>query len=229
MQYWEGVTSLGLERNVMACGEKLNQFFITSIADNRDQLATDHQDSFVTQESKILAITATKTMTNIPFFLGLNDDKKRAIQSVANTERNHAQPLSSLWPALSTLAAEMSEWLKITLDNMNPITDFGLYCYVDNRQQWQLSTDHHFMTAGQKTLFIHRALLAEHHYFFHCDLTAVKSLLEREVDLDRNLSRLRHHNPHNVKQIREIIQSLFSVGDLTDITPIIEAVYRAEP
>ena len=229
MQYWEGVTSLGLERNVMACGEKLNQFFITTIADNRHQLATDHQDSFVTQESKILAITATQTMTNIPFFLGLNDDKKRAIQSVANTEHNHAQLLSSLWPALSTLAAEMSEWLKITLDNMNPITDFGLYCYVDNRQQWQLSTDHHFMTAGQKTLFIHRALLAEDHYFFHCDLTAIKSLLEREVDLDRNLSRLRHHNPHNVKQIRKIIQSLFAVGDLTDITQIIEAVYSAEP
>jgi hypothetical protein len=229
MQYWQGVTSLGLERNVMACGEKLNQFFITTIANNRDQLTTDQQDSFVTQESKILAITATQTMTNIPFFLGLNDDKKRAIQSVANTQHNQALPLSSLWPALSKFAAEMSEWLKVSLDNMEPITDFGLYCYVDNRQQWQLTTDHHFISIGQKTLFIHRALLADNHHFFHCDLTAIKSLLEREVDLDRNLSRLRHHNPHNVKQIKEIIQSLFAVGDLTDITPIIEAAYRAEP
>lgn len=230
MQYWEGVTSLGLERNVMTCGKKLNQFFVTTIADNRDQLATDRQDRFVIQESKILGITATQTMTNIPFFLGLNDDKKRAIQSVASTEHNQAQGLPSLWPALSGLAAEMSEWLKVTLDNMYPITDFGLYCYLDNTQQWQLTTDHHFVTAKQKALFVHRALLAEHYHFFHCDLTAIKSsLLEREADLDRNLSRLRHHNPHNVKQIKEVIQSLFAVGDLSDITPIIEAAYSAKP
>ena len=226
VQYWNGTTSLGLERNMMACGDKLNQFFADIIEDNREQLASDHQDQFVSQESKILGLAFANVMTNIPFFLGINDDKKRAIQSVANTEHNQAAHLSSLWPHLSELAADMSEWLKVTIDNKQPITDFGIYCYRDKSQQWHINTDHHFKTTQHKALFINRALLAEHQQFFHCDLTAIKSpIIEREADLGQYLSRLRSHSPHNVKQIKDITRSLFALGDLTDITTIITAIY----
>ena len=80
VQYWEGVTSLGLERNILACGEKLNQFFAKTIAENSSQLALDNRDRFVIQESKLLGGQLTHVMPNLPFYLGLDKEKKRIMQ-----------------------------------------------------------------------------------------------------------------------------------------------------
>lgn len=228
MQYWEGVTSLGLERNVMACGEKLNQFFAATIEENKAQLALDNRDRFVIQESKLLSSRLTHAMPNLPFFLGIDKEKKRCIQAIANTEVNQAAAYTELWQALNALAMDMSELLHVTLDNFTPVTDFGIYCYRDNAAQWHIQTDHDLLSPEQKSVLINRALLQKEYRFFHCDLTATKNVsIEQEPDLEQQLSRLRRHNPHHIRRIRSMMKSLFAVGDLTDITPIIEAVYQA--
>lgn len=113
MQYWEGVTSLDLERNVMACGEKLNQFFASTIEENKTQLALDSRDRFVIQESKLLSSCLTHVMPNLSFFLGIDKEKKRCLQAITNTEVNQAAAYTELWQALNALAIDMSERLHV--------------------------------------------------------------------------------------------------------------------
>ena len=229
VQYWEGVTSLGLERNILACGEKLNQFFAKTIAKNSSQLALDNRDRFVIQESKLLGSQLTHAMPNLPFYLGLDKEKKRIMQAIANTDANQADVFADLWRTLSTLAADMSELIRVSLDNFTPVTDFGLYCYQDKSAQWHVKTDLDLLSPEKKSVFINRALLQKEYRFFHCDLIAVKNVsIEQEPDLEQQLSRLRRHSPHHIRRIKDVLHSLFAVGDLTDITPIIEAVYKAK-
>ena len=226
MQYWEGTPSLCLERNVLACGEKLNKFFIQAIEENKDQLALDSRDRFVIQDSKILGSQLTHLMPNLPFYLGRDNDNKRIIQAIANTQANQAIHDMSLWQTIGELASNMAEWVRVTLDDFTPITDFGIYCYQDKNQQWLLQTERDFVSKEQKPVFINPTLLADKYRFFHCDLTAIKNTsIEQEPNLEQQLSHLRRHSPHQIRRIREVLQSLFAVGDLTDITPIIEAVY----
>ncbi|MFT7234578.1 MAG: hypothetical protein ACI9QV_000140 [Methylophagaceae bacterium] len=226
-QYWEGITTLGLERNVMACGKKLNRFFADIIEENRNQLALDNHDQFVIQESKLLGNQLTHAMPNLPFFLGLNTDKNRVIQAIAQTDANQADASVDLWQALSALATDMSELVRITLDNFTAIPNFGIYCYRNKASQWQIKTDLNLLSPEQKSAFINRALLQTEYRFFHCDLTGIKNIsIGREPDLEQQLSGLRRHSPHHVRRIKELVKSLFAVGDLTDITPLIETVYQ---
>lgn len=222
MQYWEGNTSLGLERNVMACGEKQNQFFAEVIEDNKDQLAIEHHDSFETQASKVFGDQLAKVLPNIPFYLALDKDKQRIIQAVASTEANQAAHVTPLWSRLNDYAAEMLDLVRVSVDDPSTSTGFGVYCYIDNAEQWHIEMDFQFSTAEQKQRFIHRALAAKQAHFYHCDLTALKqhSLL-KEADLDQQLGRLRRHSPHHTKQIREATQTILAVGDLTDISAVI--------
>lgn len=227
VDYWEGITSLGLERNIIACGQKQNQFFNKIIAENANQLALDSQDRLIIQEAKLFGSQLTHAMTNLPFFLGINKDRNRVMQAMANTAANQARASTELWQTLSTLATEMSELVRVTLDNFTPITDFGIYCYRDKLAQWQVQTDLNFLSPEQKSVFINRALLEHEYRFFHCDLTGVKHIsIEQEPDLDHQLSDLRLHSPHHIRRIKQLMQNLFAIGDLTDITQIIEAVYQ---
>jgi hypothetical protein len=116
----------------------------------------------------------------------------------------------------------------MSLDNFTPVTDFGIYCYRDNATQWHIQIDHNLLSPEQKSVLINRALMQKEYRFFYCDLTATKNVsIEQEQDLEQQLSRLRRHNPHHLHLIRSMMKSLFAVCDLTDITPIIEAVYQA--
>ena len=165
VQYWEGVTSLGLKRNILACGEKLNQFFAKTIAENSTQLALDNRDRFVIQESKLLGSQLTHAMPNLPFYLGLDKEKKRIMQAIANTDANQADVFADLWRTLSTLAADMSELIRVSLDNFTPVTDFGLYCYQDKSAQWHVKTDLDLLSPEKKSVFINRALLQKEYLF----------------------------------------------------------------
>jgi len=82
-------------------------------------------------------------------------------------------------------------------------------------------------TTTQKSLFINKAMRYEDYHFYNCVLTPIKSsLIEQEDDLNRALLALRSHSPHKVKQIRDTLHGLYAVGELIDITDIIEVGYE---
>ena len=163
----------------------------------------------------------------IPFYLGMDSNKKRILQAVASSHNNHAKELSNLWQAMQSLITPISELIKSASHKPDTSLSFGLYCYREQSGNWQLMTEHNFSTPAKKSLFINRALTHEKYYFFHCTLTSVKSALrEQQGDLNQRLSQLRSHSPHKIKQIKDVLYSLFAIGELTDITDIISTAYR---
>lgn len=221
-QYWQGGTRLGLERNIFSCGEKVNTFFSNAIEQNKEQLAIDNNDQFINLSSKILSFQLPSSLNSIPFFLAKTPSSTYSVQAVAATQKNSASEDESLWQVLNQQAKAMSEILKSTLDDVHTSAQFALYCYLDSTNNWIIHNSHDFTSPLQKSLFINRALLAKQQRFFHCSLSTIKSnAFRQESDLDEQLSTFRRHTPNTVRQIRETIQSLFAVGELTDITTII--------
>ena len=221
-QYWQGETSLGLERNIFSCGEKVNTFFSNAIEQNKEQLAIDNNDQLINLSSKILGFQLPSSLSSIPFFLAKAQSSTYLVQAVATTQKNNASEDEALWQMLNQQAKAMSEILNNAPDDAFSSANFALYCYLDSTNNWIIHNSHDFTSPLQKSLFINRALLAKQQRFFHCSLSAIKSnTFRQESDLDEQLSIFRRHTPNTVRQIRETIQSLFAVGELTDITTII--------
>lgn len=224
VQFWDGSTFLGLERNLPACAKSVNTFFVSAIERDKDQLIEDISDVPISQESRIFSSLLGQQLTSIPFFLGVDKGNTRILQAITTSQNNHAKELLDLWCGMQELVFLMSEALT---DNSESSAQFGLYCYIDTSKNWRLSTDLIFTTIAQKSLFINQALASDQHYFFHCSLTSINSsAIDQENDLNSQLSLLRSHSPHKVKQIRETLYSLFAVGELTDITDIISTAYH---
>jgi PilZ domain-containing protein len=224
VQFWDGSTFIGLERNLPACAKSVNTFFVTAIERDKDQLIEDVSDVPLSQETRIFSSLLGQQFTSIPFFLGVDEGNTRILQAITTSQNNHAKELSDLWLAMQDLVALMSEVLADSPDNS---AQFGLYCYLDSSGNWRLSSDLTFTTIAQKSLFINQALACKSYYFFHCSLTPINSsVIDQENDLNSQLSLLRSHSPHKVKQIRETLYSLFAVGELTDITDIISTAYH---
>jgi PilZ domain len=227
--FWSSETHLGLQRDHRACPSNLNKFFASVLELNKGQLAEDNLNVHVSQESKVYASVLTAHLDTIPIYLGMDNNNKRIIQAVATSEANSAREKTDLWLALQDSVTEISEQIKTLADKDkpdNPVS-FGLYCYQQNKATWKISIESSFANAAEKTLFINRALLCEQHYFFHCTLSALSTnSVAGENDLHQQLMQLRSHSQHKVKQIREALQSLFAIGELTDITDIVAAAYK---
>ena len=160
VQYWEGQTTFGLERNLSACGEKVNHFFASAIEENRSQLAIDRQDILSSNKAKIFSQQLLTCLNATPFFIAITPSKKRILQSVTTTQSNQAAYDDKLWQTLQIKTQAMYEYLKSAITEGLNTADFGLYSYLDSKGNWIISTEHDFKSLTQKTLFLNRALLA---------------------------------------------------------------------
>ncbi|MDH5358707.1 MAG: hypothetical protein OEW63_08800, partial [Gammaproteobacteria bacterium] len=228
VQFWEGTTILGLQRNIAGCSDNINTFFASAIERNKERLAENTQDVPISQETKIFSSILGQKLTSIPFYLCMDDDNKRILQAIATSQNNHANELGGFWHGMQNLIPSMSTLLKtlVLSGKSDSSVNFGLYGYQDQSGTWQLTTDHSFTSTAQKSLFISRALLSKHYHFFLCTLTPINpNLIEQQGDLHQKLSQLRSHSPHKIKQIRDVLNNLFAVGELNDISDIITAAY----
>ncbi|OUR65466.1 hypothetical protein A9Q79_00270 [Methylophaga sp. 42_25_T18] len=225
--FWSGETQFGLQRDSRACASSINKFFSSVIELNKEQLAENNLNIHLSQQSQVYAALLTAQLNSTPIYLGMDSDNRRILQAVATTDNNTARDKHELWLALQDSVTSISELLKTIEDKPDSTVSFGVYCYQQNNGPWQISTEQSFANAAAKTLFINRALLCDQYYFFHCSLSPLTlNSVAKEADLYHKLAQLRSHSQHKVKQIREVLQSLFAVGELTDITDILAAVYR---
>lgn len=224
-----GQTRLSLQRLSHISPVNINQFFKSVIERNQDKLALNDRDIIINKETSIFRKCLPATIASIPLFFGLDTDKKRILQAIATTQFNDANNHYSLWGALAKIVVPLSEIIKDKSNNNHQNVNFGLYCYQDKSKNnnWVINTDFDFSYALGKELFISRALANDHYFFFQCSLMPAQlHSVDGEDELNIQLLKLRHQAPHKVKQIREVLHGIFGIGNLVDVTDIIEAAYK---
>jgi hypothetical protein len=225
----EGHSRLGLQRLSHLSPVSINQFFESVIERNKDKLAINNLDLIAGKETLIYRRLLPANIATIPLYFGLDSNQKRILQAVATTQFNHADQYDSLWRALAKMVVPLSEIIKNQSSGDNSSVNFGLYCYQHKAKNndWVITTDFDFSYSAGKDLFISRAMANEQYVFFQCSLMPIQfNALDDEDDLKTQLRSLRNKAPHKVKQIRDILYGLFGIGNLIDITDIIEAAYK---
>jgi hypothetical protein len=224
----DGHTRLGLQRLSHLSPVSINQFFESVIERNKDKLVINNRDLITGKETSIYRQLLPATISSIPLYFGLDSNQKRILQAIATTQFNHADQNDSLWRALAKMVVPLSKIIKNQSSGDNSSASFGLYCYQNKAKNndWVITTDFDFSYSTAKDLFISRAIANEHYVFFQCSLAPIQvNALDNEDDLKTQLLSLRNQTPHKVKQIRDILYGLFGIGNLIDVTDILEAAY----
>lgn len=226
-QYWQGENLLGLRRLTENCPTAVNQFFKQVLAENKPTLAIRTDDLQLSLTSRLFAGQLSQQLSDMVLFFGLDAANNRILQAVAATARNNARQHDSLWQSLTTMAGRLSQPLKLPINDLQTSISFGIYAFRRHAQaDWQISSDLGFEDSVSKQLFIQRALTAADRHFFNCHLQPITtSDGAAAADLHQQLTQLRRHNNHKIKQIRETLNSLFAIGQLTDVTDIIASQY----
>ncbi|MEX0614862.1 MAG: hypothetical protein WD177_03030, partial [Methylophaga sp.] len=224
---WQGENLLGLRRLTENCPTAVNQFFKQVLAENKPTLAVRSDDLQLSLTSRLFAGQLSQQLPDIVLFFGLDAANNRILQAVAATASNNARQHDSLWQSLATIAGRLSQPLKLPVSELQTSVRFGIYAFRRHAHaDWQISSDLSFEDAVSKQLFIQRALTATERHFFNCHLQPIPtSDGAAAADLHQQLTQLRRHNNHKVKQIRETLNSLFAMGQLTDVTDIIANQY----
>ena len=227
ISYWQGETTLGLERETRACAASVNTFFADVININKATLALQREHLRIAPESIIFSQLVTPELATTPFYMTMDDANVRIIQAVATTANNNAANKNQHWNAMQRQLRSLWDQAKLFADKPDNTLNFTLYTYLNSQQEWQIKQEFDFTSAAEKTLFINQALMSPEHYFYHGSLTSVKTeQVTQQKDLYDKLIELRAHSQHKVKQIRQVFHTLFAIGEFTDITEIIRAAYR---
>jgi len=227
IRHWNGETILGLERETRACPPSVNQFFNDVLELNKEKLTVDEQHIRTIAETKIFNQLLRQHISSVPIYLTMDENNSRILQAVAGSKYNSAANKKSHWSAMQRVFRSLWDSAKQQLDMQDNTLNFTLYSYLNSQQEWQMRLESEFSSAAEKSLFINQALMAPEHYFYHGSLTPIKTeLITQQTDLYEQLIELRSHSQHKVKQIRQALHSMFAVGELTDISNVIEAVFK---
>lgn len=103
----------------------------------------------------------------------------------------------------------------------------GIYCYYDDKSEfpeWKTKTDLEFNSISDKAEFIKMAISYKKHFFYHCSLAPIAT--GKDDSLNGESSAFVSLAAHRLKEIHEICRSLIAVGELHDMTRLIEFMYR---
>jgi hypothetical protein len=227
VRFWQGKTFLHFERERRACPGSINTFFSDVIKLNKEKLTEDNEHLRISAESDLFNSLLTSHLSSIPIYMTMDEDSIRILQAVTSTQHNHAESKTAIWLALQNHVREISEQLKSVAEQKHQALLFGIYAYLDNKQQWQVKTDFSFDLSTEKNMFLNQAVLASKHYFYHCSLVPVKpTITTGQEDLYDALINLRSQSQHKVKQIRGVMHSIFAIGELTDISNILGVYFN---
>lgn len=222
-QHWQGMTLLGLRRLVESCPSSINTFFEQILAENKPTLGVRNDDLALQLSSRLFANQLRDNLADVLLFFGLDTDNNRILQAVASTANNNANAHQSLWQAISYATGRLTQPLKLPISDLQTGLQFGLYAFRRTKEsEWQISSDLMFEDMASKQFFINRAMNSAEYRFYNCQLQPIKpSTWPAAADLQQQLTQLRRHNNHKVKQIRETLSSLFAIAQLTDITQVL--------
>jgi len=230
-----GHTNLGLMLIKGAVDRSVNQFFYKTIEQQAKKIAVCDADKKDCFNSFVYSGILGNNIFGLPFFLGRDKNGERIVPAVLSGKSNRGIFSKFSGPQGSydgTILQELAARLGVVLlDGNNEIGGslrFGIYCYQKRSNigyQWVSQTDRDMKTSKEKSVFVTQAMRSEKYLFFHCTLAAIKPLHE-DTHLASESSQFRSNVPHKVKALQKNFSGLFAVGELIDVTKIVESLYR---
>ena len=175
-------------------------------------------------QSLVSSLWINNNIAGLVFFIGKDSKGIHIIQAIANTKGNQKlrQPFveNNDWSFLQQHAFNLVNAVK-------EINNLGLYCYYDDinsPQQWHTKTDMDFDSVKSKADFIKTAISFKKHFFYHCSLSPI--IPGKDDILNGESSSLVSLGQHRLKEIHQICRSLAVIGELNDVTRLIEFFYN---
>ena len=175
-------------------------------------------------QSLVSSLWINNNIAGLVFFIGKDHKGIHIIQAIANTKGNQKlrQPFAGNndWSFLQQHAFDLVSAVK-------EHNNLGLYCYYDDitpPQQWHTKTDMDFDSPKSKADFIKTAISFKKHFFYHCSLSPI--IPGKDDILNGESSSLVSLGQHRLKEIHQICRSLAVIGELNDVTRLIEFFYK---
>ncbi len=227
---------LELRRIKRDADPKLNSLIQDKINAIQNNDSGHIQNNFDLYQSLIASLWINNNISGLVFYLGKDNEGIRIVQAIVNTQENLKirQPYLSQndWSFLQQIALPLSMAVsKINPDDKNKVNQLslGVYCYYDNLSpapSWITKTDLDFNLSATKFDFIKTAISFKKHYFYHCSLAPIKA--GKDDILNDESSSLVSFKAHRLKEIHEICNSLIAVGELNEVTRLVEFMYKNE-
>lgn len=228
------VILIGLKRIKRDAEPKQNSFIRNKLIEIEKSGAGSIYNNFDLYQSLLSCLWVSQNIAGLAFFLGRDSDGIRIIQAIASTQENSKirQPhqANNDWSFLQNIALSLDVAMsKMITDKSKPFNQLciGVYCYYDNRceePQWKTQTDLDFQSIVSKSEFINIAMSYKKHFFYHCSVIPITpgkdDILKGESNSFVSLA------AHRLKEIHEICRYLIAVGELNDVTRLIEFMYK---
>lgn len=225
---------LGLERIKRDTDPKLNSFIRNKLAEIKQSQSGSIYNEFDLYQALFSSLWVNNNIAGLAFFLGKDNNGVRIIQAIVGTQENSKirSPHQSTqdWTFLQQIALPLDiaiNKLNPEKNNANHSLSLGVYCYFDdkgNSPKWVTKTDLDFNTIEQKSSFIKVAVSYQKHFFYHCSLVAITpgkdDILKGESSSFVSLA------AHRLKEIHNICRALIAIGELNDVTRLIEFMHK---
>ncbi len=225
---------LGLKRIKRDTDPKLNSFIRNKLTEIEQSKPGTTYNDFDLYQSLFSSLWVNNNIAGLAFFLGRDGNGIRIIQAIASTQENSkirsAHQSKQDWTFLQQIALPLDmaiNKLNPEKNNANNSLNIGIYCYFDNTNsspKWVTKTDLDFKTVEQKSSFISTAIQHQNHFFYHCSLVAITSgkddILKGESSSFVSLA------AHRLKEIHDICRALIAIGELNDVTRLIEFMHK---
>jgi hypothetical protein len=230
-------STLGLLRHKSVDDAHTLTFLKEKITEIKHEIAGITRNDFDLYQSLYVSVWLTNNIAGLPFFLGFDADGVRIIQAIANTEENLKLRKPFLdgddWSFLQQVAPVFGLALyELLNDPLRPLKllSCGVYCYFEEFNSdttaggWKTKTDLEFKTPEAKQQFIQEAIAHPKHFFYHCSLVSIKGY--KDDILNNEVTEFVSRAPHRVKEIHTLCNALLAVGELNEITRLIEFMYK---
>lgn len=228
---------LGLFRQKRDADPGINLFFKDKLAEIKRDTAGVRRNDLDLYNSFYAGVWLTNNIAGLPFFLGHDAEGIRIIQAIANTEDNLLLRKPFLanddWSFLQQIATTLSVAMRdLVADKTKPLKllSCGIYCYLEELNSdtvmsgWKTKTDIELTTPELKQQFIQEAISHPKHYFYHCSLVSVKGY--KDDVLNSEVVEFMSKAPHRVKEMHSVCTSLLAIGELNEITRLVEFMYN---
>jgi hypothetical protein len=228
------VIVIGLKRIKRDAEPTQNSFIRNKLNEIEKSRAGSIHNNFDLYQSLVSSLWITQNIAGLAFFLGRDSEGIRIIQAIVSTQENlkirNPHQTNNDWSFLQKIAISLDVTIcKMISDKSNSSTllNIGVYCYFDDKceePEWKTQTDLDFQSIENKSKFINIAMSYKKHFFYHCSLIPISpgkdDILKGESSSFVSLA------AHRLKEIHEICRHLIAVGELNDVTRLIEFMHK---